>query len=580
MKSIGNTYIKIRAIIIGILFSLFLGIIAAKAVYLQVYRGPWLSQKAAEQYEQSCQFEGKRGNIYDTNLSEMAVSIDVTSIAAYPLQIADAQTASRALATVLASDRKKLWKDLQSKRSFVWVKRKVTPKLADSVKDLKIKGIDFVPEHSRFYPNKTLAAQVLGFAGVDGHGLEGIEFHYDTYLRGAAGRIKVYRDALGRGFDAKKDIAEDQDYSGKNIILTIDKTIQFITENALEEGVLDSRAASGIAIVMAPTTGAILALAHFPRFNPNNFSDYSRELWRNRAFTDPFEPGSTQKIFSAAAAIESGTCTPDTIFFCENGKYKIGSHVVHDTTPQGFLSLEQIVKYSSNIGAVKLGEKLGPESLYLHLRNFGFGEKTGIDCPGETAGSLAYYKQWSKIDMAAISFGQGVSVSAIQLLNSACAIANDGILMKPYIVQAITDQNGRLLKSFGPVRIRRAVSSGTARIVRHIMESVVNEGGTGVNAKIEGYSACGKTGTAQKTDNNIRYSDKKYLSSFIGFAPAEKPALAILVIIDEPQKNYYGGIVAAPVFKKIAGETLNYMNIPPTSDADGFTASLSHRANG
>lgn len=579
MKPDGKRYIKLRTIIVGIIFSLFFGIIGWKAVDLQVYQGPWLSQQAAGQYEGSFQFHGKRGTIYDTNLREMAVSIDVTSIAAYPPQISNLRTAENALAKVLKIDRKVLRKKLESKKSFVWIKRKTTPKIANRLRELKIKGVDFVPEHSRFYPNKTLAAQILGFTGVDGHGLEGIEYNYDKYLRGATGKIKIFRDALGRGFFAQKDITQDQVYSGNNLILTIDKTIQYMTEDALEKSVLDFSAKSGMAIVMAPKTGAVLALAHFPRFNPNSFLDYRRELWRNRAITDPFEPGSTLKIFSAAAAIESGI-SPNTTFFCENGEYKIGNNVVHDTRPRGWLSLEQIVKYSSNIGAAKLSEKLGPESLSSHLRAFGFGEKTGIDCPGETTGSLSPHKKWSKIDMAAISFGQGISVSAIQLITAACAIANDGILMKPYIVQAITNPNGRLLQSFGPVKLRRVTSVGTAKAVRDIMKTVIDEGGTGINARLEGYSASGKTGTAQKTDESGTYADESYMASFIGFAPSEKPLLAILVVIDEPRSNHYGGVVAAPVFKKIASGTLSYMNVPPTGDTDGFIVGISLEANG
>jgi cell division protein FtsI (penicillin-binding protein 3) len=580
MKSVEKSYIKLRTIIVGVIFSLFLGIIGSKAVYLQVYQGSWLSQRAAKQYEGSFRFHGKRGTIYDANHREMAVSTDVTSIAAYPPQISDLRAAENKLAKVLKLDKKILRNKLRSKKSFVWIKRKVTPKIANQLRELKIQGIDFITEHSRFYPNKTLAAQVLGFAGVDSHGLEGLEYHYDKYLRGATGKIKIFKDALGRGFDAQKDIKEDQVYSGNNLILTIDTTVQYITEEALEEAVQNFSAESGMAIVMAPKTGAVLALAHFPRFNPNKFLDYSRDLWRNRAITDPFEPGSTLKIFSAAAAIESGKCTPETTFFCENGEYKIGENIVHDTRPLGWLSLQQIIKYSSNIGAAKLSEKLGPESLYTHLRYFGFGEKTGIDCPGETSGNLLPHKKWSNIDMAAISFGQGISVSAIQLITAACAIANDGILMKPYIVQAVTNPNGRLIKNFGPVRVKRSASIETAGAVRHIMKSVIDEGGTGVNARLEGYTACGKTGTAQKTDESGTYANENYMASFIGFAPAKKPVVAILVVIDEPRLNHYGGVVAAPVFKKIASATLNYMNVPPTTDTDRFTVGLSLEVRG
>jgi cell division protein FtsI (penicillin-binding protein 3) len=286
------------------------------------------------------------------------------------------------------------------------------------------------------------------------------------------------------------------------------------------------------------------------------------------------------KIFSAAAAIESGSCTSNTIFFCENGKYRIGKNIVHDTHSHGWLSLQQIVKYSSNIGAVKVGEMIGAKSLYKMLNDFGFGIKTGIDCPGETAGSLAPYHRWSKIDAAAISFGQGISVSAIQLATAASAIANNGILMKPYIVQAITDMNGRIIKNSSPCNVRRVISPETALTVRRIMKSVITNGGTGVNANLDGYSVCGKTGTAQKTDEKGKYAKGKYVASFIGFAPAEKPEVTILVIIDEPQKQHYGGIVAAPAFGKIAYETLNYMNVPTNNRTDRLTVSIGNEVRG
>ncbi len=342
--------------------------------------------------------------------------------------------------------------------------------------------------------------------------------------------------------------------------------IQYLTERALEEASVKFNAKSGMAIVMSPKTGAILAVAHYPFFNPNSFGEFDQNLWRNRSITDPFEPGSTMKIFSACAAIESGGCSPNAIFFCENGKYRIGKNVVRDTHPHGWLSLQQIIKFSSNIGTIKVSEMIGPEHIYKTFRNFGFGEKTGIDCPGETSGCLSHYNRWAKIDAGAIAFGQGVSVSALQLITAASAIANDGILMAPYIVQAITDQNGRLIKSSSPRMVRRVVSLETARTVKKIMASVTTEGGTGVNAALEGYSVCGKTGTAQKIDEKRTYSDEKYIASFLGFIPAEDPEITVLVVIDEPQGKHYGSIVAAPAFKRIAHETVNYMNIPLTVD--------------
>jgi cell division protein FtsI (penicillin-binding protein 3) len=564
--------IKLRVIIIGAIFTFFFIIIGVKAMYLQVFRCSWLSQKAADQYEVSFKSSGKRGTIFDRNLREMAVSIDVTSIAAHPTQIENLQVAAKLLSKALKIDRNMLARKLNSKKKFVWIKRKVTPKEAEAVKKLNMDGLDFIPEHKRFYPNKTLAAQLIGFTDIDDHGLEGIEFNYDDDLRGEVFQYTELRDAHGRGFEAEN--MNGISSSGKNIVLTVDSTIQYIAEKALAETVENFSAESGMAVVMVPKTGAILALAHVPLFNPNAIEMYNRKFWRNRIITDPFEPGSTMKIFSAAAAIESGSSSPNSIFFCENGAYKMGRHVIHDTHEHGWLSLQQIIKYSSNIGAIKFSEITGPEYLSRTLQNFGFGSKTGIDCPGETTGSLPPFRRWTKVDAGTISFGQGISVSALQLIAATSAIANKGILMRPYVVQAITDHNGRLIKSFGPSRIRKVISEKTADTLSRIMQTVITEGGTGVNAALEGYSVCGKTGTAQKIDENGGYSYEKYVASFVGFAPVENPKIAVLVVVDEPQKQHYGSIVAAPAFKAIAQKTLDYMHIAPKRKTDKLLVSL------
>ena len=564
--------IKFRVIIVGIVFTLFFTIIGAKAMYLQIFCRSWLSEKAANQYEVSLKSSGKRGTIYDRNLREMAVSIDVTSIAAHPPQIKNPKAAAESLAKALKINRNVLAKRLTSEKKFVWIKRKVTPKEAETVRNLNIDGLVFLSEHKRFYPNKTLASQLIGFTDIDDNGLEGIEFYCNDDLKGADSRYTVLRDAHGRGFEAENTAGSDS--SGKNLVLTIDSNIQYIAETTLAETVTKFSAKSGMAVVMATDTGAVLALAHFPFLNPNALNEFDQELWRNRVITDPFEPGSTMKIFSAAAAIESGSSSPNSIFYCENGEYRVGRHVVHDTHEYGWLSLQQIIKYSSNIGAIKFSTKTGSEHLFRTLRNFGFGTKTGIDCPGETAGSLASFKKWTKIDAGTISFGQGISVSALQLIAATSAIANKGIFMKPYVVQAITDRNGRLIKSFAPSEGRRVISEKTAKTLTRIMQTVTTEGGTGVNAALEGYSVCGKTGTAQKIGNNGTYANGKYISSFVGFVPSEHPKVAVLVIIDEPKGQHYGGTVAAPGFRNIAQKTLAYMNLSPKSKTDGLIVSL------
>jgi len=577
MKRIPKNYINLRISFVGICFFLLISVICAKAVYLQVFCGSWLSKKAARQYEKSFVQEGKRGTIYDRGGNELAVSIEGTSIAAYLNRMEDKATVSKSLADILGKDKHKLLKQFKTRQGFIWVKRQAAPKEVDAIKALDLNGIGFIPEYGRFYPNKSVAAQVLGFTGIDGNGLEGAEYYYDQVLSGTEKTYTVLKDALGRGF-AKDQETQDPVYrsihSGKNITLTIDRNVQYITQTALEAAVNEFSAKSGMAVVMDPGTGEVLALSHYPSFNPNVFEQYPRHLWRNRALTDPFEPGSTMKIFSAAAALSSGTISPSTIFYCENGAYKIGANTIHDTHPRGWLSLQQIVKYSSNIGITKVIEMVGPETLYSTLKSFGFGDKTGLDCPGETTGVLRASNRWSKIDTSAIAFGQGISTSAIQLVSAAGAIANGGMLMKPFIVQSVTNENGRVLKRTAPEIIGHPVSPEVASLVKRIMQTVVTEGGTGTSAFLDGYTVCAKTGTAQKTDESGNYARGRYISSFLGFAPADNPRLVILVVIDEPSGVHYGGTVAGPAFKKIAHETLQHLNVPPETQKGAIKAAF------
>lgn len=578
MKATAAIRTRLRVGIVGFFFLTALLVISVQAIRLQVFQGAWLSERAARQYERAVVLQGKRGTITDRNHNPLAVSIESPSIAAFPRQITDPRAAAAQLAGLLNQPRREIYERLDPKRSFVWLKRQATPKEAEAILATNIRGVHFIAEHSRHYPSKSLAAQLLGFCGIDGNGLEGMEFYLDPLLKGNAQEITVLKDALGRRFQGSA--RPEERLEGKNVVLTIDRTIQHIAQNALEAAVTTHNGQSGIAVVMAPNTGEVLALAHFPFFNANRYRDFERELWRNRAVTDAFEPGSTMKMFSAAAAIDSGVCSAASLFFCENGRYRIGRNIVHDTKPHGWLSLQQVVKYSSNIGAVKMAEQLGREQLYSYLRAFGFGQRSGIDCPGETPGSLSPFNTWSAIDAGAISFGQGVSVSAIQLTAAASAIANDGVLMKPLLVKAITDANGRTIERFEPEPVRRVISSRSAATVRRILKTVTTEGGTGIQAAMEGYAVSGKTGTAQKIDDSGTYAKGRYLSSFLGFVPADQPALTILVIVDEPRHQAYGGIVAAPAFRRIALETLSYLNIPPGPDADRLRVSRESGADG
>ena len=559
-----NYYKKIRRrmLIVEICITLAMTGVLARAAYIQIWEGADLTEKAQRGYKGSLVSRGKRGSVYDAHYRELAVTLDTQSIGIHPKQVKDRSAVARRLSKVLRKNRKKLSRQLKTKRPFIWVKRQATHDELTAVKALALPGVVFKPAHSRIYPNQFLAGQVIGFTGVDGSGLEGVEFRYDSYLRGQTDRFTVLRDARGRGFDAEQAVLPN--YTGNNVVLTIDANIQFVAEQALEQTVKEFNAQSGIALVMNPKTGAILAMAHYPFIDPNNYRRFKRDRWRNRIVTDAFEPGSTMKIFTAAAAIESKSCSAQSIFYCENGSYRMGRNVIHDTHPRGWLTVAKIVKYSSNIGAAKIAGAMGRETFHALLARFGFGSKTGIDCPGETSGRLTSARHWHPIDVANIAFGQGVAVSAIQLVTAVSAIANDGVMMKPYLVQAVTDQHGRIIKNTTPKPVRRVVSVRTAQVVRRIMASVVDEGGTGTKAALASYTVGGKTGTAQKIDPDGSYSKKRFIASFIGLAPVDNPKTVVFVAIDEPLKRHYGGTVAAPAFKRITRATLGYMAASPS----------------
>jgi cell division protein FtsI (penicillin-binding protein 3) len=564
--------VKHRVAIVGGIFVVLFLAVVARALFVQVYQGSMLSARAEKEIQKTMIVREKRGGIYDTNRQELAVSIGAVSIAAYPRRIQDKGEAAARLSKVLGLNAGKLNARLASGSGFKWIKRKASPREVREVRALDIDGVDFIPEHSRFYPQSTLAAQITGFTGVDGRGLEGLEFYYEKDLNGEEKQLVVMKDALGKKFGGEQEASLES--SARNLILTVDKTIQYITEEALEAAVKENDAASGMAVVTDPGTGAVLAIANYPFFNPNAFGRFDRSAYRNRVITDTFEPGSTMKIFSVAAAIEYGGCTPNTIFYCENGKYKVGRYTIHDTHKHGWLPIEKILKFSSNIGAMKMSEMIGAEALHRTLEGFGFGERTGIDCPGEAPGSLSPHQKWSSLQTGVVSFGHGMAATGIQLATAVSAIANNGVLMKPYIVRAITDQRGNIIEQFEPRIVRHAISEKTAGIMKAMMRSVVETGGTGTEADLEGYAVCGKTGTARKVNKQGRYERGSYVSSFVGFAPAEAPAVTVLVVIDTPRKKYYGGQVAAPAFRKIVRESLNYMNIPPRNNAERLTASL------
>ncbi len=567
-----------RILAIGYVFTLCYIIIGAKAFYVQVLQTADLSRKASCEYKKSMKSEGRRGTIYDVNMKELAVNTPVVSIGAHPEAIGNPARTAPLIAGQLDLSGRAVKEKLSRDDAFVWLERKVSPMQSKALQALNIEGLEYIPGLCRVYPNKTLAAEVLGFTGVEGYGLEGIENYYNDYLEGNDKQWRIIRDAMGRIFHQETDNFSDKE--GKNLILTIDSHIQYITENALEAAVTEFRARSGMAVVMEPQSGEIRAIAHYPTFDPNEFARYPRETWRNRAITDQFEPGSTMKVFTAAAALESGMFTPATVIDCEKGMYRIGGHVLNDTHPHGRLPLGEVIKYSSNIGAAKIAEAIGPEKLYETFRAFGFGEETGIDCLGETAGRLRHYQGWRTIDQATIAFGQGVSVSALQLISAISAVANEGVLMKPRLVKAITDEDGQVIDTHEPERRRRAVSKKTAEMLKTMMFGATDAEGTGSRAVPAGYRVCGKTGTAQKINSRGTYENCEYKGIFVGFAPFGSPELAVLVVIDEPQKDHYGGVVAAPAFRSIILKVFNYLDILPHQNEQQYKVAVKSREKG
>ncbi len=541
---------------------IFIGIVG-RVVYLQLITGGELKAKSLRQTKRNVKINGERGTIYDCNNEKLAVSVLVDSWYANPGEIDDIDKTAATLASILGANPKKIQKLLTKKSNFVWVKRKATPEISNLLINEDIKGIKRLSENRRFYPNMRLAAPLLGFVGIDDTGLGGIEYKYDDSLSGRNGEMVVSKDARGRS--VMVNVTEvSRSLNGFDFLLTIDKEIQFITERALENAVVNAEARGGMAVVMNPKTGEILAMANSPSFNPNNFSRFKTEHLRNRIITDVFDPGSIYKAFVAAAAIEEEKAKLSDIFYCENGNYKVGRLTVHDAHKFEWLTLDQVLQKSSNIGMLKLGFNMGPEMIYNYSRAFGFGDKTGVDLPGESSGLIRPYKKWRQVDLATITFGQGVSTTALQLANAFSSIANGGKLMRPYVVKKVLDSEGQTITYNEPHVVRQIVSRQTAAKISHSLEGVVSPNGTGVKAMVPGYSVAGKTGTAQIFDHKIgKYSHKDYNALFCGFLPAEWPELTIMVLIQLPRSSIYGGDVAAPAFREIAQKCVRYLGIKP-----------------
>jgi cell division protein FtsI (penicillin-binding protein 3) len=544
---------------------IFFIVCLARLLYIQFFRADYLTSVANKQHNLYIELEPRRGTIYDSNFKPQAVNLAFESVFASPndMSLQQKDAAMRSLPVILKMDPANLRSKLARKKSFVWLARKIQPGQAESIKTLQIKGIGFIKESKRCYPNGYLLSHVLGFAGLDNKGLAGIELCYDKYLKGQSGWAIMLRDARRKRLNVYDNSAMPRD--GYDIVLTIDEVIQWIAERELDNAFRSYRARGGSIVVMDPRTGAILAMANRPTFDLNEHSNVDDDLMRNRAICDMFEPGSVFKIVTASAALEEKKVSEMTPFFCENGEYKIAGRVLHDHTSHGRLTFREVIEQSSNIGTVKAAMLLGPDMLYRYVKAFGFGAKSGIDIPGEISGSMIPPRQWSKTTITCVPMGQEVGVTALQLAAGISIIANGGSLMKPYVIKEIRDKAGDMIKYTSPVIVRKVLDEDTAARMKKILIGVV-ENGTGKLAKLDDFTAAGKTGTAQKIEPNGQYSHSRFMASFVGFAPAEDPQLAIAVTLDEPRGMYYGGVVAGPVFKNVAADSLKYLRTRDYTD--------------
>lgn len=536
----------------------FLFCCIGRLFFIQLFHSRYLAGIAEKQHNLFVELEPRRGTIYDAYGKPLAFNIAADSLYASSNEIPDKQKEFIVgeLSRILNLDSKYLKDKLYRRKSFVWIARKIAPAQAEAVRRLNVKGLDFIKESKRSYPNGYLASHVLGFAGLDNTGLDGTELRYDKYLKGQSGWALFLRDARQKKLDLSKKAASPVD--GYDLVLTIDAVIQYIAERELEKAVKTYHPKGASIIVMDPHTGEILALANRPTFELNDYGFTDADTRRNRALADLFEPGSVFKIVTLAAALEENKFREEDRIFCENGSYRVANHVLHDHTSHGWLTFREVIEQSSNIGTTKVAQGLGNNLLYRYVRSFGFGAKTGVDMPGEISGMVKEPASWSKTSIGAIPIGQEVGVTELQMASAISVIANGGQLMKPYIVNEVRDKYGQLIKKYSPQMIRKVISVDTARRATKILTGVM-ENGTGRMAKLEDFSAAGKTGTAQKLEPNGAYSHSKFVASFIGFAPAEDPLITIAVMLDEPRPTYYGGVVAAPVFKHVATDVLSYL---------------------
>jgi cell division protein FtsI (penicillin-binding protein 3) len=553
-------YLRGRITTALVFFVVLFVALVSRAYQLQILSGDALKAMAERQHRGVMELHTDRGTIFDRNGRVLAASVIVDSVGINPSVISNLDDTAEKLSKILHLSKASLVAKFKNHRHFCWVARKISPKQSRQIRAEKISGIQLIEEPKRFYPHKNLAGHVLGFVGMDAIGLAGLEYKYERQLKRVSRKISWRRDARGNKLYLDSQNEHGDSEKNYNLILTIDSRIQHVVEQQLVRAIGETGARRAAAVVMDPRTGEILAMACAPNFNPNVFYQYSGEIRKNWAIRDCFDPGSIFKPFVIAAALDEGAVTAGDILNCENGQYAVGDTVIREAERKkhGELAISDILKYSSNIGAVKIAERLGKEGLSRGIQKFGFAEETGIDLPGESSGLMRSWTTWTDVDLATIAFGQGVSVTAIQMITALSALANDGILMRPQVVRGIVDDKGRVIREFVPKEKGRAVSVDTARIVTSYLTGVVgDDDGTGRNARILHVPVAGKTGTAQKFDfAGGRYSTEKVTASFGGFFPADDPRMTILVLLDEPQTKRWGGQAAAPVFREVAQQVI------------------------
>jgi cell division protein FtsI (penicillin-binding protein 3) len=553
-----------RALAVACFLGVWMLVIGVRLIYLQTAQHEWLSSRARTQQQETIETSPIRGVVLDRNNVELARSIDTESFWAVPREIQNVEEVSAKLAPIVEMDASviaaSLKKAQSSNKKFAWIARKLDKERAEQVRALNLEGVYMRKEPKRHYPNGQLAAHVLGFVGLDEVGLAGIELSYDERIHGESGKFTIDTDAHGRPYSS----LEAQARPGETVVLTIDRLIQHTTEKALFNAVEKSRAKSGTAIVLDPRTGEILALASAPTFDPNNRSVTNEQARMNQALQNIYEPGSTFKIIAYSAAIEEGLAKPTDKIDCQMGAITVAGRVVHDHHAFGSLTLTEALAKSSNVAAIKLGLRVGNDSMFDYMTRFGFGCKTGVELQGETDGLLRKVNKWQPSSMGSLAIGQEIGVTPLQMAAAFGTLANDGLRISPHLVKEVRAADDTVVYRASPEQ-RRVVSAQTAQTLRGMLEEVTLNG-TAKQAQLDGYTAAGKTGTAQKIDPKTRaYSKTKFIGSFVGFAPAENPAVVIIVVIDEPVGGYHGGEVAAPVFREIAEQILPALNVTPDS---------------